>query len=183
VADDDVVYPVTGDEDLATVGLPIENDDDITEDAAALLGINMNGAGGAEPATTATGTLVVSNTNNIDDTGTATSSLGKRKSVVWDDFDEIKEDVNGEMVRTKATYKMCRTTLSARSAAGTGHLIRHQNSCKAKVANAARVQSRLAFNPDGSLHNWNYDPVVARSELCRLIARLDLPLGIGDTDA
>jgi hypothetical protein len=33
------------------------------------------------------------------------------------------------------------------------------------------------------LHNWNYDPAVARTELCRLIARLDLPLGIGDTDA
>jgi hypothetical protein len=33
------------------------------------------------------------------------------------------------------------------------------------------------------LRNWNYDPAVARFELCRLIARLDLPLGIGDTDA
>jgi uncharacterized protein (UPF0210 family) len=33
------------------------------------------------------------------------------------------------------------------------------------------------------LHNWTYDPVVARIELCRLIARLDLSLGIGDTQA
>jgi hypothetical protein len=31
------------------------------------------------------------------------------------------------------------------------------------------------------LNNWVYDPAVARTELCRLIARLDLPLGIGDT--
>jgi len=28
-----------------------------------------------------------------------------------------------------------------------------------------------------------YDPTVARTELCRLIARLDLPLGIGETQA
>jgi hypothetical protein len=35
------------------------------------------------------------------------------------------------------------------------------------------------LNPDG-LNNWVYDPAVARIELCRLIARLDLPLGIGD---
>ena len=33
------------------------------------------------------------------------------------------------------------------------------------------------------MHNWDYKPDVARSELCRLIARLDLPLGIGETDA
>jgi hypothetical protein len=31
------------------------------------------------------------------------------------------------------------------------------------------------------LHNWEYDPIVARTELCRLIARLDLALGIGET--
>ena len=78
---------------------------------------------------------------------------------------------------------MCKAVLSARSAAGTGHLIRHQKSCRKKVDHAARVQSRLAFNPDGSMHNWNYNPAVARSELCRLIARLDLPLGIGETEA
>jgi len=33
------------------------------------------------------------------------------------------------------------------------------------------------------VHNWDYKPDVARSELCCLIARLDLPLGIGETDA
>jgi hypothetical protein len=39
------------------------------------------------------------------------------------------------------------------------------------------------LNPDGSLHNWNYIADIARIELCRLIARLDLSLGIGETDA
>ena len=33
------------------------------------------------------------------------------------------------------------------------------------------------------MHNWDYKSDVARSELCRLIARLDLPLDIGETDA
>jgi hypothetical protein len=44
------------------------------------------------------------------------------------------------------------------------------------------VQSRLALNANG-LANWKYDPMVARIELCRLIARLDLPLGIGENQA
>jgi hypothetical protein len=33
------------------------------------------------------------------------------------------------------------------------------------------------------VHNWDYKSDVARSELYRLIAKLDLPLGIGETDA
>jgi hypothetical protein len=52
--------------------------------------------------------------------------------------------------------------------------------CRKKVVNDRKVQSRLAMNVD-VLHNWVYDASRARNELCRLIARLDLPLGIGDT--
>ena len=89
--------------------------------------------------------------------------------------------MNGQKVRTVAIYKMYKSRLSARSAAGTSHLIRHQKSCRKKVDHAARVQSRLSFNPNGSVHNWNYNPAVARSELCRFIARFDLPLGIGES--
>jgi len=33
------------------------------------------------------------------------------------------------------------------------------------------------------VHNWDYKPDVARSKLCCLLARLDLPLGIGETEA
>ena len=102
---------------------------------------------------------------------------------MWTDFDEIYETVNGRKVCTKTICKMCKQTLSARSNADTGHLKRHQKSCKQKTDQAARVQSRLAYNPEGSVHNWDYKPDVAISELCRLIARLDLPLGIGETEA
>jgi hypothetical protein len=77
---------------------------------------------------------------------------------------------------------MCGKRYTARSAAGTGHLLRHQKECRKKHDHDRRVQSRVALNPNG-LHNWKYDPNVARIELCRLIARLDLPLGIGETQA
>ncbi|XP_066368059.1 zinc finger BED domain-containing protein RICESLEEPER 2-like [Miscanthus floridulus] len=144
---------------------------------------------------TGTGTVDYTHSNstgvngNADGNGTRTpssgavSGLGKRKSKCWGDFEEVYEKINGVDVRVRAICKMCRTVLSARAAAGTGHILRHQKSCKQKLDNASRVQSRLAFNADGSLYNWNYDPAVARTELCRLIARLDLPLGFGDTDA
>ena len=87
--------------------------------------------------------------------------------------------MNSSQIRTAAICKMCKSKLSARSSAG--HLIRHHKSCRKKADHAARVQSRLSFNADGSVHNWDYNPTVDRSELCRLIARLDLPLGIGET--
>ena len=62
-------------------------------------------------------------------------------------------------------------------------MLHHQKVCLAKVKHAALVQSRLQFNPDGSVHTWEYKPDVARKELCRLIDRLDLPLGFGFEDA
>jgi hypothetical protein len=33
------------------------------------------------------------------------------------------------------------------------------------------------------MHNWEYSPLVARTELVRLIARLDIPISLGDLDA
>jgi len=41
----------------------------------------------------------------------------------------------------------------------------------------------LQFNADGSVGHWEYSPEVARTQLCHLIARLDLPLGFGDSKA
>jgi hypothetical protein len=192
---DDVVFPVTGNEDLIVAGLPPEHDDDgrdpyslFADDVGrgtAPIDLDADVAGAAVPTT---GTTVDSNTSTMtNNTGingtTSTAVSGKRKSKCWADFKEIYETINGNQVRVQAICKLCRTTLSARSTAGTGHILRHQKSCRKKLDHAARVQSRLAFNPNGSLHNWNYDPAVPRTELCRLIARLDLSLGIGDTDA
>jgi hypothetical protein len=139
VTDDDIVNMT--DPELAAAGLPhdMEDDDDMTANAEALLG--FSGSGGGRPARpTVTPTPMVSNTNSSDAVDTPTSSLGKRKSAVLDDSKPIEEEVNGEMIRAKAICKMCRSNLSAISSAGTGLLIRHQKLCKAKVANAARVQ-------------------------------------------
>ena len=88
--DDDVVYPLTGNDDLITVGLLPEDDDDIHDDAATLLGIDVgsgsapidldggNGGGGAEPAPSATTTGTPIGSNSTD----GTSCLSKRKSGV-----------------------------------------------------------------------------------------------------
>jgi hypothetical protein len=82
-------------------------------------------------------------TASIDTHGT--SSVGKRISTVWEDFTKIKEN----KIRVAAICKLCGKRYSARSAASTGHLIRHQKSCRRKHDNDRRVQSRLALNPDG----------------------------------
>jgi hypothetical protein len=60
--------------------------------------------------------------------GNATPSSavsGKHKSKCWADFNEIYEEINGNKVRVQAICKLCRTTLSARSIAGTGHILSH----------------------------------------------------------
>jgi hypothetical protein len=68
------------------------------------------------------------------------------------------------------------------SSSGTGHLLRHQRDCKVKLAKQGK-QSILKFNPDGSVHNWDYCPDHARTQMCRLIARLDLPLNFAESPA
>ena len=43
-------------------------------------------------------------------------------------------------------------------------------------------QSQISFNPDGSMRNWDYCPQVARTQLVRLIARLDVvPISLGES--
>jgi hypothetical protein len=149
-----------------------------------LFGVDLGDGDGGE-GVTSTANPIGSNSNGSTPSVAAASNgkVGKRKSPVRDDFEEIFETMNGVEICTKAKYKMCKSTLSARSSVGTGHLKRHQNSYRQKADQRARVQSRLSYNPDGSVHNWDYKPEVARIELCRLIAKLDLPLGIGDPDA
>jgi len=87
MAEDDVVYPITGSNSLIAARLRPEDDDDTCEDAAALLGIDVGSDsapidldGGSGEGSTRTRTTVGSNSNS---TGAVdTSSVGKRKSVV-----------------------------------------------------------------------------------------------------
>ena len=105
MVDDDIVYPITGNEDLIAAGLP--PNDDVRDAAAALFDVDV----GSSPAlidldgddagavAMATGMAVASNTNSTDGNGTPTSSaVGKRKSTVWADFEEIYEKVNGNKI-------------------------------------------------------------------------------------
>ena len=136
-ADDEIVWPLIVNDNLIAVGLAPKDDDDTHEDAVALLGnhvssgsaapIDLDGGGGGEGATT-TRTPVYSNGLTPSVAGTSTSSgpsVAKRKSAVWANFDEIYETVNGRKICTKATCKIYKYTLSARSYAGTSHLKRH----------------------------------------------------------
>jgi hypothetical protein len=66
------------------------------------------------------------------------------------------------------------------SSSGTGYLLRHQCDCKVKNARMGK-QSMIKFNPDGSIHNFDYCPHHARTEMCRLIVRLDLPLNFAES--
>jgi hypothetical protein len=100
MADDDDVYPLTGNDDLRVAGLVPDDEDDIQEDVAALLGTDLTSApddlssapgdGGGGPVT-ATDTSAGSTSTAG---GTGTSLVDKRKSSVWVDFDEIFEKVN-----------------------------------------------------------------------------------------
>jgi hypothetical protein len=57
---------------------------------------------------------------------------------------------------------------------------RHVRSCLSKQQVAtATSQINLHFAPDGRVAHFEYNPTVAKTELCRLIARLDLPLSPG----
>jgi hypothetical protein len=131
-----------------------EIDDDIRDDAAALFGVDLGDGDGGEGATV-TANSVGSNSNGSTPSVVAAGNgkVGKRKSRVWDDFEEIFETVNGVEICTKAKCKICKSTLSARSSVGTGHLKRHQNSCRQKTDQCGRIQSTLSYNPDGSMHN------------------------------
>jgi hypothetical protein len=103
-------------------------------------------------------------------------------SPVWEDFEQVFNFENGKRVRTHAICHHCKQQFSAKSSAGTGHLLRHKDSCKVKKERTG-TQSILKYNSDGSLLRWEYSSEVARTELVRLIAREDLPLSFGESDA
>jgi hypothetical protein len=105
-----------------------------------------------------------------------------RTSDMWNDFEELFNIVNGKRTRYGTKCHYCKKMITALSTGGTGHLLRHRISCAHKVDHAVKTQSVLNYNSDGSVRNWDYSPEVACVELCHLIARLDLPLGIGVYD-
>jgi hypothetical protein len=80
-------YPLTGNDDLIAAGLLPEDDDDIREDATALLGINVGDGSvpiDVDAGDNGGGAVTVTGTGSTSTHGT--SSVGKRKSSVWVDI-------------------------------------------------------------------------------------------------
>jgi len=102
---------------------------------------------------------------------------------VWLDFKKLFKKVNGKKVRYGAKCIHCSKEYSALSSGGTGHLTQHRDKCPRRREKTRMSQSQISFNPDGSMRNWEYCPMVARTELVRLLARLDVPISMGETDA
>ncbi|XP_040385322.1 zinc finger BED domain-containing protein RICESLEEPER 1-like [Oryza brachyantha] len=48
-----------------------------------------------------------------------------------------------------------------------------------RCGTTSKRSSESSKNPDDTVRHWEYDPDVARTEMCRLIARTDLPLSFG----
>jgi hypothetical protein len=71
---------------------------------------------------------------STDTRGTSTTS-GKKKSIVWTYFAEIKEND----IRIAAICNHCRSRYTTRSSAGTGHLKCHMKSCMKKQNHASMV--------------------------------------------
>jgi hypothetical protein len=55
--------------------------------------------------------------------------------------------------------------------------------CEKKKEKSRLTQSHITFTKDGVARNWEYSSEVARVQLVRLLARLDLPLRLGETEA
>ena len=106
-------------------------------------------------------------------------------SDVWQDFQKLfKMGPKGKKIRYGAVCIHCKKQYSGRSAGGTGHLRRHRDKCaKRREKTRGFSQSQISFNPDGSMRNWDYCPMRARTELCRLLARVDVPISFGESVA
>ena len=91
--------------------------------------------------------------------------------------------MNGKKVRYGAKCIHCSKEYSALSSGGTGHLTQHRDKCPRRREKTRMSQSQISFNPDGSMRNWEYCPIVARTQLVRLLARLDVPISLGESYA
>jgi hypothetical protein len=79
--------------------------------------------------------------------------------------------------------KVCKCVLSSKSSGGVGLLNRHETTCKLKHGRTTFAQSLLQLNLDDSATLWEYNVDVARSDMCHLIRRLDLPICFAGSSA
>ena len=98
-----------------------DDDDDIREDAEALMGCNIEAP---------------IDVGGDDEEGGVPVTGNKRSrpstSPVWEDFQKLFKVENGKKVRYGAKCLHCNKEYSALSSGGTGHLRRHRNKCEKK---------------------------------------------------
>ena len=82
-----------------------------------------------EPVVGGTGT---GSTSLTDESMVEGDRAGKKRSKAWNDFEEVKDLVNGKRVRVSAICIHCKATFSTKSSGGPGHLLRHVDTCAAK---------------------------------------------------
>ena len=171
---DDETLEVGSNQERQLWGLAGDDDeDDLRKDVAELFGRNVQAPIVLEPCD--------------DQAMDEEENNGKRSrpstSVVWLDFKKLFIIENGKKVRYGAKCIHCSKEYSGHSSGGTGHLTRHRDKCPRRHEKTRMSQSQIFFNPDGSMRNWEYCPIVARTQLVRLLARLDVPISLGESYA
>jgi hypothetical protein len=113
-----------------------------------------------------------------DEFVTASASVraltSKFRSQAWKEYVPLL--VNGLV--SQGRCKHCDKNISAKRGAGTSALLKHLDICKKRDVALRIVQglNSTLRSPDGRrLKNWNFDPVIARNELARMIALHGLP--------
>ena len=174
----DETVEVDGNEERRLCGLAGDDDEeDLREDAEELFGrsaqapIDLAGDQEGEAA------------NEEEEDENSAKRSRPSTSAVWLDFKKLFKTVNGKKVRYGAKCIHCSKQYSGLSSGGTGHLIRHRDKCPRRREKTRMSQSQISFNPDGSMRNWEYCPMVARTQLVRLLARLDVSISVGESDA
>ncbi|XBH61025.1 hypothetical protein VPH35_115537 [Triticum aestivum] len=116
--------------------------------------------------------------SEVVNAGTQSGSKRKRRSVVWNDFEEVI--VDGKL---KAECVFCHKKLSGEQSHGTSHLRSHLETCDAKKSKDSKQQKlRLTKGDAGkvNLENYVFDQDVARKELAIMICVHEYPLSIVD---
>jgi hypothetical protein len=156
-----------------------DGEDDLHEDVAELFGHSVEA-----PIDVGGDDQEAGGGNKEEDDENSAKRSRPSTSAVWLDFKKLfKKGPKGKKIRYGAKCIQCHKEYSALSSGGTSHLTHHRDKCVKRHEKTCMSQSQISFNPDGSMRNWDYCPMVARTELVRLLARLDVPISMCETDA
>uniref|UniRef100_A0ACD5UJM8 Uncharacterized protein n=1 Tax=Avena sativa TaxID=4498 RepID=A0ACD5UJM8_AVESA len=112
------------------------------------------------------------------------SKRRKKTSEIWQHYEE-EEYVDGDGVtkmRARCLHPGCSSKFSLQKGGGHGYMRRHLATHAKQDGQAAAIQSRINFNPDGTPRGiFVYDATRQREAPATLIAVNDLPLGFGES--